>query len=322
MINVAAELQIADFLRDGPRDVSELSKRTNANPDSLYRFLRALTNVGILVEHETQPRRFELTALGTLLRSDVKDTMRDAALMTGIKAYRDAWDNLSYSVKTGRGAFDHVNGMSMFEYFQQKDREAGRVFNSYMKGLSAMEAQAVISSGYNFAKFDKIVDVAGGTGMLLSSILTAGGNRKAQGVLYEMPHAAEEAKKYLSSAGLAGRWEVVVGDFFKEVPSGGDAYLLKHIIHDWDDERAATILRNCRRAIKDNGRLLVLDAVVPGPNVQSFSKILDLEMLVVPPNGKERTREEFARLFAQEGFKLTRVIPTDSIVSIIEGVPS
>ena len=222
-----------------------------------------------------------------------------------------------HSVKTGEIAFDHFFGVDIWKYFQQNPEDAA-VFNDSMSGVTAAVNEA-ITSLYDYSKFRKIVDVGGGHGGLITSILKQ--NPKLHGVLFDAAEVIEGARPKLEAAGLADRCETVAGDFFKSVPEGGDAYIMKWIIHDWDDARAITILRNCRKQIAPNGRLILVDCVVPETDEPHFSKFIDLNMLVMT-GGKERTAKEFDDLLAAAGFRLLRVIPTDVPTGIVEAEPA
>jgi ubiquinone/menaquinone biosynthesis C-methylase UbiE len=206
--------------------------------------------------------------------------------------------------------------MPIFEYFT-KMSEAAAVFDAAMTSISTLEAKAVVAA-YDFSKIDTLVDVAGGHGLMVATVLKA--NKRMRGVLFDLPHVTAGATALLQSGGVADRCQVVSGDFFESVPVGGDAYLMKHIIHDWDDERATQILRNCHRAMHPRGKVLIVDAVIPPGNGAHFGKLLDLEMLVLTPRGRERTQAEFRELLKRSGFRLRRVVATETHLSVVEGV--
>jgi hypothetical protein len=229
-----------------------------------------------------------------------------------------SWGEVLYSVRTGQPAFDHVFGVPQFRYFAEHP-EAARLFNEAMMSRSGPENDAVISA-YDFSSFGTVIDVGGGQGTLLATILQATAN--ARGVLFDLPHVIASARTTIGQAGQSTRCEFRDGNFFDAVPSGGDAYLLKKIIHDWDDNRAISILQNCRRAIPRAGRLLLIEPIIPPGNGPSFNKLLDLLMLVWTGGGKERTEAEHLTLLASAGFELARIIPTASPVSIIEAMPA
>jgi hypothetical protein len=261
--------------------------------------------------------RFALTPLGETLRSDVPGSMRAFARMVGMPPTWEAWREMLHSVKTGESAFEYVHGQNGFQYFSAHAEEAA-LFDAAMVGFSQGAIPTLLTS-YDFAPFGTIIDVAGGRGHVLAAILKA--NPRTRGILFDMPHVVEGAKQHLAAEGVADRCEVVAGDFFRSVPAGGDAYLLKHIIHDWDDPRCEAILRSCRQAIAKTGKLLVMEMLIPPGNHPFFGKLLDLEMLVLTSGGKERTEAEYRALFGRAGFDLARVVPTQSPVSVLEATP-
>ena len=311
-IYVAAKLGITDHLRDGHRAVDELAAATGTHAPSLYRVLRALASVGVFTEDEK--RGFALTPLAETLRTDVPGSLRAFATVELGEEHYPAWGELLHSVKTGEIAFDRAFGMPVWEFFEQNPENA-KTFNDAMTGLTVAVNDAVLSS-YDFSSISKIVDVGGGHGSLIASILKA--NPQMRGVLFDAPSVIEGARQRIGDGGIAERCEAVAGDFFESVPSGGDAYILKWIIHDWDDERSVTVLKNCHRAMAENGRLLLVEAVVPPGSEPHFSKFIDLNMLVMT-GGRERMEDEYRTLLETSGFRLTKIIPTESPMSIIEG---
>lgn len=313
-ISVAAELGIADILEDGARTVAEIAREVNASEDGLYRLLRALESLCLFVE--SRGRRFRLTPLGALLRTDGPDGFGGMVRFIGHESTWRPWGELRYSVRTAEPAFDHVFQMPVFEYFARTP-DAAAVFNQAMTSLSTWEAGAVVEA-YSFSRVKTLVDVAGGHGLLLATILKA--SRTARGILIDLPQVATGARTLLEREGVADRSEVVEGDMFAGVPAGGDAYIMKHIIHDWDDERALRILDNCRRAMHRNAKVLIVDAVIGSRNAGAYGKFLDLEMLVLTPRGRERTQSEFAALLQRAGLRLRRVVPTRMYLSIVEAV--
>jgi SAM-dependent methyltransferase len=312
-ISTAAKLGVADHLESGPRTVDELASLTQAHAPSLYRLLRALASLGIFTELEDG--RFAQTPLSEPLRSKARPGVRNLAMMFIDEWHMKVWAELPWSVQTGRPAPFKVYGMHGFEWFARHPEEAVN-FNNAMTDLSQADAPGIADS-YDFSRFGHIVDVAGGMGTLLAAILerTPG----LRGTLFEMPYLAEQARVSPILAPYRERCDFVGGDFFQPVPAA-DAYIMKFIIHDWDDEKAAAILRSCRAAIRPGGKLLVVDLVVPPRNEPGLAKIMDLEMLVAP-GGLERTEEQFRRLFEAAGFRLERVIPTPAPHSILEGSP-
>ncbi|WP_394843561.1 acetylserotonin O-methyltransferase [Pendulispora brunnea] len=312
-ISVAAELGVADHLKEGARSTADLAAAVGANEDALYRVLRALTNVGLF--HEGDGRTFQLTELGQYLRRDVHGNLNGYARFLGEEHMWRAWGDLIHSVRTGEPAFDHTYGQPIFEFVGTCPPLAA-VFNDAMTSISAGAAQAVVSA-YDFRDVRKLVDVGGGHGYLVATILKA--HAQVTATVFDLPHAAEGARQLLQAEKLTQRTVVASGDFFESVPEGGDTYIMKHIIHDWDDVRCNMILRNCRRAVVPGGKVLVVDQVVPAPNEANFSKLMDLEMLALTGGGRERTADEFRKLFAGAGFELTRIVPTEAYISVIEG---
>jgi len=315
-IYVAAKLGIADLLHSGPQTAEQLAAATGSHAPSLYRVLRALASVGIFAEDDEG--RFTPTPLSDCLRRDVRGSVRGMALLFfGAKFHYDAWGDILHSVQTGGTAAEHLHGVAPFEYFEQHPEDAA-IFNEAMTSLSAAVGPAVVQA-YDFSSFSTLVDIAGGHGNLLAAILEA--NPHMQGVLFDLPSVIEGAHAAIAARGLEERCQLVAGDFFEAVPAA-DGYILKNVIHDWDDERAIAILSNIRRAMADTGarKLLLVEFVVPPGNEPSLSKLIDLEMLLLP-GGRERTEAEYRALFKAAGFELTRVVPTHSPVSIVEGVP-
>lgn len=310
-IYVAAKLGIADLVADGPRTAADLAKATGTHAPSLYRLLRALASVGIFAEDAEG--RFGLTPLAECLRSDAPGSQRALAIMSGEEHYK-AWGELLYSIQTGKTAFDKLYGMPIFE-FLSKNLEQAKVFDAAMVGVHGRETSAM-TDAYDFSGIDVLADIGGGNGSLLITVLKK--YPQMRGILYDLPGVTERAKANLQAAGVADRCQVIGGSFFESVPPSADAYLMRHIIHDWDDEKAQTILKNIHRAIGCDGRLLVVEGVIPPGNEPSFGKLLDLTMLTLP-GGKERTESEYRSLLEAGGFALTRIVPTQAEVSVIEG---
>lgn len=312
-IGVTAELRIADLLKDGPKTADELARQTGVHARSLYRVLRACASIGVY--SEDNEKKFSLTPLAEPLLSDIQGSLRAFAEMITCDWQFQTWAELPYSVKTGKPSFDKVHGKSSFDYLWSNEK-AGKVFNDAMTSNSAFTSVAVVNA-YDFSSVSKLVDVGGGHGFLMASILAKFGNVK--GVLYETPAIVAEAEKLLTEHGVTERCETVGGDFFKSVPAGGDAYIMKHIIHDWNDEQCIAILQNCREAMTKGGKVLVVEMVVPEGNEPSPAKFLDLQMLQYLP-GCERTEKEYSELFDKAGLKLTRIVSTMSPFSIIQGI--
>lgn len=310
-VYVAAKLGLADFVAEGPKTAEELAAATGTHGPSLYRVLRALASVGIFVENEDG--RFAATLLGDVLRSQVPGSLRSSAISELGEDHYDAWRDVLQSVKTGEIAFDHHFGMPVWEYYAQNP-EIAKVFNESMSGLTQSIEAAVVQS-YDFSDARTVVDVGGGHGTFLAAILKA--NPTAKGILFDAPRVVAEGQTGLRAEGLEGRTEAVGGDFFESVPTGGDIYTLKWIIHDWDDAQSLAILKNCHRAMSRGSRLLLVESVIPPRNEPSLGKFMDLNMLVMT-GGRERTADEFRALLAAAGFRLTRVVATPSPVSVIE----
>ena len=309
-----AKLGIPDLLQSGPKTVAELASATKMHAPSLFRVLRALVSVGIL--NSADGGRFAQTPLSETLVTDVPGSLRWFAVSELGQEHYPAWGNLMHSLKTGDIAFDNFFGVDVWKYFQQNPEDAA-VFNNSMSNMTAATNEA-ITSVYDFSGFETLVDVGGGHGGLITEILKS--NPKLKGVLFDADEVIQGARLKLDAAGLTDRCETVAGDFFNSVPGGGDAYIMKWIIHDWNDEKAITILRNCRNQMSQNAKLIVVDCVVPETDEPDFSKFIDLNMLVMT-GGKERTAKEFDQLLGAAGFKLLRVIPTDLPTAIVEAQP-
>jgi SAM-dependent methyltransferase len=310
-IYVAAKLGIADLLKDGPQSSTALATATRSDADSLFRLLRALSSVGVFSQVEKDC--FALSRLAEALRSDVPGSLRTTVITIGEIHYQ-ACGELLYSVRTGFPAFNQVFGTNLFDYLQQ-NADAGDAFNRGMTNLSSMLAHAILVA-YDFSGVSSIIDVGGGEGELLRRILEI--NPEMTGVVFDLPRAIESKNPGLSDG---ERCAYMAGDFFESVPKGADAYLLCGVLHDWNDDDAITVLRNCRRAMTKNGRILLVDMVVPNTNSASFSKLLDLNMLVMT-GGRERTKAEFRALLDAADYTLTRIIPTMAPQSVIEAKPT
>jgi SAM-dependent methyltransferase len=314
-VYLAAKLGIADHLHDQSRSAAELAELTGTHPPSLYRVLRALASVDVVEEDDRG--RFALTHLGATLRTGMPGSLRAFAISELGEDHYAAWGEALHSVQTGGIAFDHIFGMPVWQYYAQHPANA-RIFDESMTGITQM-IEAAVLAGYDFAPYAQVVDVGGGHGGLLAAILRT--NPKAKGVLFDAPQVVAGAAARLESAGLAGRCEWIGGDFFDAVPTGGDLYILKWIIHDWNDEQSLDILRNCRRAMNPGGKLLLVESVIPRGDEPYLGKLIDLVMLVMT-GGRERTEGEFRDLLAAAGFRLTQVIPTRSPSRVIEAVPA
>ncbi len=310
-VYVAVKLRLPDLLADAPRSSADLARELKVNDDALYRVLRTLVSLGIFEDKGS--RMFANNLASSLLRSATPGSMYEMALWMSDPFHFQVYANALHSVKTGEPAVEKTFGVPVFEWFP-KNPEESEVFNNAMTMFSAMVIPAVLDV-YDFSGIATLVDVAGGHGRVLTSILEK--YPAMRGVLFDLEHVLAGARPVIDSLGLSNRCRTVSGDFFKAVPEGGDAYIMKHIIHDWDDERAATILKNIRAAMNRGGRIILIESVVPSGSQPDFSKIIDLEMLLMP-GGRERTEQEFRDLFARAGFELTRIVPTKSPLSVIE----
>jgi len=313
-LTAVADLSIADALHQGPQSVDDLAKKTESNADALYRVLRALAAVNVF--RELPGRKFENNPLSDTLRADSEHSTRAMVRWINDPAGWRPWGRLDYSIKTGQPATEEVLGKDVFSWLQENPSSLEN-FQDAMTGFSAMTARAV-AEAYDFSGIEKLVDVGGGHGMLLGTILNKFNG--ISGVLFDRPEVTSQAQMVLTKLGVADKVEVVPGDFFEGVSSGADAYILEFIIHDWDDERSAKILGNCREAMKPGGKVLVVDTVLNDSPEAAFSKLLDLEMLVMSPGGRERTEADFAALFGKCGLTLSRIVPTESPVSVVEAV--
>jgi ubiquinone/menaquinone biosynthesis C-methylase UbiE len=314
-IYAAAKLGVADLVASAPKSVEELAAATQTHAPSLYRVLRALSSVGVFARDAEG--RFAQTPLSATLTTDTPGSLRWLAMTELGEEHYPAWEELLFSVKTGERAFDRRFGKPVWEFFAENPENA-RIFNNAMTGTTAVVTEAVLGA-YDFSWARKVLDVGGGHGGLLASILKA--TPRASGVLFDAPQVVADAGARLAAAGVADRCEIVGGDFFESVPAGADAYTMKWILHDWDDEQSTRILKNVRRAVAADGRLLVIEAVIPANDEPHFGKFIDLNMLVMT-GGRERTEAEFRALLAAADFRLARVVPTPSPVSVIEAVPA
>lgn len=311
-IYAAAKFGIADLLTGGPKSVDELATATDTKPELLYRLLRALASVGIFAEEDG--KRFSLTPLAEPLSSDVAGSQRSLALMMGDDQYR-AWGNLADTVQTGDNAYEKIFGKPIFDHLAEQPEKA-RIFDDAMTGIHGRETGAILDA-CDFAGIDVIADIGGGNGSKITAILQKHPNMK--GILFDLPHVVERARPKIEAAGLGERCQLVTGDFFQAVPSGADAYVMRHIIHDWKDEKSLTILRNCHAVMSPGNKLLLVESVIPPGNDPFMGKFLDLTMMLIP-GGKERTEDEYRELYDKAGFDLVRILPTSTEVSVIEGV--
>jgi hypothetical protein len=358
-IYIVAKLGLADYLKDGPKSVEDLAEETKTHPDSLYRLLRMLSSIGIFAETKNEGdeqqqqvdqniRRFELTPMASLIQSEAKNSIRNFALMFGLESFKNAIDDLLYSIQTGENSFKHANGLDMYEYLDRNQKE-GQIFNSAMASLTS-SVTPLISSMYDFSQFNTIIDIGGGQGMLLSSILKD--NAKLYGVLFDLPYAIQSAKKFYARQSansnenvnhdISSRCKLLEGDFFKSIPTtAADGYIIKNVILNWDDRSAAIILKNCLQAMIDKTssivsenqdnrknttpKLLIIDTIMPEGNEPFVGKFTDILMLALTHKGRIRTEEEFRKLLSNSGFDITGIIRSldpSNPFSIIEAIPS
>ncbi len=312
-VQVATTLEIADKIGSGEQSAAELARASGVLEDPLYRVLRALASAGIF--EETANRRFRNTPASDLLRKSNPHGLYWMARWISEPGHLRVYADIMYSMKTGKPAFDHTMGKPCFEYFPT-DAPLNELFNNAMRSFSEMVVAAALKA-YDFSGINVLVDVAGGLGGVLTAVLKQYPNMR--GILMDLDHVIASAKPSIEAMGLADRCQTVAGDFFKAVPAGGDAYIMKHIIHDWDDERAVLILKNIAAVLKGtaNGRVLLLDSVIPAGNEPDLGKVIDLEMLTYP-GGRERTAAEFEALFARAGYQVRRIVPTEAPLSIVE----
>jgi hypothetical protein len=309
----AAKLGIADHLHQGSRSATELSALSGTHPDAMFRLMRALVSVGVFAGDAD--RGFALTPVGELLRSDVAGSLRAFAIMQGERWVWQSWGAIEFSVRTGRPSFEHVFGAPLFDYYNAHP-EAGEVSAAALNSLSAAD-NAAIAGSYAFANAT-VVDVAGGRGSLIATVLSR--HPGTHGILIERAAVANAASHSLAALGLLDRCEVIAGDFFSAVPAGGDVYVLKKVLHDWDDDQARRILQRCREAMRPAARLLIAEFVLPENDDPSPAKWVDLLMLVYV-GGRERTQAEYADLLASAGFAPERAIATGATIGLLEARP-
>ena len=314
LVHVAAKLKLADLLKSGPRTAEDLAREAGVQAPALYRVLRALASVGVFAE--TTGQRFKLNPLAATLRTGVPGSMRAFALVANENWMWDAWEELLYGVKTGGAPFLKAHGVAVFEYLEKHPEDLD-VFGEAMTSITATEIPA-IAAAYKFSSDQTIVDVGGGHGSFVATILKA--NPKLRGVLFDLPSVIARAEKdhHVTAKGIAERCTLESGSFFEAVPKGGDAYIMKGILHDWNDEECVKILANCRAAMNQKGKVLVVEHVIRPGNDPGWAKLLDIQMLII--GGRERTKKEFAAMFAAARLKMTRVVSTKCPVSIVEGV--
>ena len=313
ILYVAAKLSLADHLATGPKGTDELATATNTHSPSLGRFMRTLGHLGLLTEDGAG--RFGLTRLGEAMQTGAPGSARAAILTLASPWMTSGWERLLDSVQTGKPGLQQALGTPIFDWLAKHPEEAS-LFSETMVSFHGAEPGAV-ADAYDFSGMNTIVDVGGATGNLLATILSKYAG--ARGILYDLPHVVRDAPRLLHARGLADRITIVSGSFFERVPEGGDAYLLSHIIHDWSEDQCLTILGHCRHAMKPGNRLLIIEMVLPSGNAPHPGKMLDM-MMLVGPGGQERTEQEYGTLLGKAAFRLARVVPTATAVSIVEAV--
>ena len=312
LIYLSAQLRLPDLLADGPRTADELAALTGTHAAPLYRVMRTLASLGVFTEDPGH--RFALLPLGAVLKSGTPS--HAAALMLGGEIITRSFDQLLHCVRTGKTGFEKAFGMPVFEWLAANPEHAS-IFNGAMIGFHGREPLA-IAAAYDFSAFETIADVGGSTGNLLATVLSH--HPAPRGILFDLPHVVADAPAFLAQRGLADRIRIEAGSFFDSVPAGAGAYILSHIIHDWNHEQCLTILDNCRRAMSPGARLLLAEMVLPEGDTFHPGKMLDMVMLAAP-GGEERTASQYSTLLDEAGFRMTRVVPTESLVSLVEAVP-
>jgi hypothetical protein len=314
-LNVVARLSVPDHLGTAPVAVEDIARKCGANTDALYRVMRALSSFGIF--SEVSPRSFVQTAASDLLRTDHPQSLRPFVVFFPDPLHFRCYANLMHSVKTGETTAVPTVGSELFDYLRDHPEES-RVFNEAMVNLTQVFMPAVLDT-YDFGGANVVVDVGGGQGSVVAAILQRYPNMR--GVLFDLDYVVRAAKPYLESMGLGKRCDIVAGSFFETVPEGGDVYVMKNIIHDWDDDRCLAILGNIRAALKGrpSGKVVLFEMVVSEGNEPHMAKLADIEMLALP-GGRERTESEYRNLFSRAGFRLVRIVPTPSMQSVIEAV--
>jgi len=311
IVYVAAQLELADHLASGPKSAAELAGATRTHARSLHRLMRTLASFGVLSEGDDS--RFALTPLGEALKTGAPGSARATILsMAGQWMWR-AWEDFPYSVATGKTAMEKAWGMPIFDFMAKEPQEAA-LFNEAMIGIHGAEPPAV-AEAYDFSRFGVIADVGGSTGNMLAHILTR--HPGPRGLLFDQAHVVRDAPALIEARGLSSRIAIESGSFFERVPAGADAYILSHIIHDWSEEQCLTILGNCRQAMPPHGTLLIVEFVLPRGDTPHFGKLADMVMLALP-GGEERTEVEYRTLLDKAGFRLTRVVPTETPASVVE----
>lgn len=314
-LNVVANLSVADQLAEGPKHVDEIARAAQVNPDALYRILRAISTTGVF--QEVEPRRFAQTPVSDVLRRDHPQSVRPFALFFPDPLHFRCYSNLMHAVKTGETTVKPTVGKELFEWLREHPEESA-IFNAGMVNVTQMFIPAVLDA-YDFSETRTLVDIGGGHGSVVAAVLKSYPHMK--GILFDLDHVVEGAAPYLKAEGVLDRCEIQPGDFFKSVPAGGDTYILKNIIHDWDDERSIAILKNIAFRLKGNpeGKVVLLEFALSADSRPQIGVWADIEMLALP-GGRERTEGEYRDLFKRSGLRLTRVVPTQAPQSVIEAV--
>lgn len=314
-VYAAAKLGLADHLANGAKSADELAGPMAVHERSLHRFMRSLTCIGLLSEQGSG--RFALTPLGETLKTSSTSATRATVLTMGNPWFAQSMGDLAYSVRTGKTAFEKINGLPIFEFLATRPEDAS-LFSQTMVGVHG-EEPAAVAAAYDFSAFQTVLDVGGANGNLLAAILKQ--HAGVRGVLFDLPHVVSDAPAFLKARGVLERVKIESGSFFNGVPAGADAYVLSHIIHDWSEEQCLAILAHCRKAMGSNGKLLLVEMVLPEGDQPHPGKMLDMVMLAIP-GGQERTPGEYDELLRKAGFRMTRVVPTGSAVSVVEAAPA
>jgi hypothetical protein len=314
ILRAACKLGIADALASGPKTLSELAQATGGKEDGLYRLMRALISVGVFARRSDG--RYALNRLGETLRTGVAGSMKDLAIFTGDRWHVDAWERLADTIRSGTNGVKLVLDKELFEYLD--GTEEGRSFDGGMGSFTQMDAPAHAVT-YDWGSYKKVCDVGGGQGTLLGHILAK--HKHLEGAIFDLPKVVEGARPVLEAWHVADRVKLVGGSFFESVPSGYDVYMMRGILHDWDDARSVTILQTVKKAMSPTSKLLVIEMVIEDNDDPYPGKMLDIEMMAITSEGRERSAQQYAALFEKAGLKFSRVIPTSSMYSIVEGLP-
>ena len=316
IIYVVAELGIADLLRGGAKSIAELARATDTHELSLYRVMRSLASVGIFAEDDDG--KFQLTPPAEFLCGDTPGSLRDAIKFLGQDWHWETWGELPYSIKTGKPAFDHLFGQGLFDFYL--DPEMAKIASDSKVSISSRASNSLLAN-YDFCDTNTVVELGifAGAGSTIIPLLKA--HPQMQGILFDFASAIAAAKPAIEQAGLSDRCELVAGECVKTAPSGGDTYILMFVIHNWDNEQAIQILQNCRQGMKETGKLLLVEMIMPEGNEPFVGKLIDLESLLTTPGGRERKEDEYRDLLTKAGFEINRIIPTQTANSIIEAVP-